>query len=309
MEFSLAFVDLTSRKLSTPGRFTPQDRQSLEQALALADRLLAGFPNTPEVASAAVELYNAHIAQLRRSGDQADARKEEARLQGMLEILYRSPDAPDEVKETLLTMQLEQLEQMIDAWTRQPTAAARSQSGRQYQELALKIRDELYDYHGDKQEEFLNELGRLWAKTGSAMSIAGASRQFVQSRRQPANPEFGRAGQPDRQNPASQQRTRTRNPGGPQNGARQDWGGRAQGGGFLPPAGGVMRPFAPNRSTPVRGGQSPSGVIGRAGRNENQPAAGRTGAGTGQGENSGRIEPAAGNSGAETGQSGNPGTE
>ena len=101
MEFSLAFVDLTSRKLSTPGQFAPQDRQSLEQALTLADRLLAGFPNTPEVASAAVELYNAHIAQLRRSGDQTAARKEEARLQGMLEILYHSPDAPDEVKETL----------------------------------------------------------------------------------------------------------------------------------------------------------------------------------------------------------------
>ena len=254
MEFSLAFVDLTSRKLSTPGRFTPQDRQSLEQALTLADRLLAGFPNTPEVASAAVELYNAHIAQLRRSGDQTAARKEEARLQGMLEILYLSPDAPDEVKETLLTMQLEQLEQMIDAWTRLQNPSARNQAGRQYEELALKIRDELYDYHGDRQEDFLNKLGQLWSKTGSAMPIESARRQFDQARRQM---EFGRAGLTERQNPGPQQRTRTRNPAGPQTGTRQERIGRGMGGGFMPPAGGEMRPFAPNRSTGNRGGQTP----------------------------------------------------
>ena len=254
MEFSLAFVDLTSRKLNTPERFTPQDRQSLEQALTLADRLLAGFPNTPEVASAAVELYNAYIARLRRSGDQTAARNEEARLQGMLEILYLSPDAPDEVKETLLTMQLEQLKQMIDAWTRLQNPSARNQAGRQYEELALKIKDELYDYHGDRQEDFLKELGTLWAKTGSTMPIESARRQFVQDRRQM---EFGRGGLTERQNPGPQQRSRTRNPAGQQTGTRQERTGRGPGGGFMPPAGGVMRPFAPNRSTGNRGGQSP----------------------------------------------------
>ena len=263
MEFSLAFVDLTSRKLSTPGRFTPQDRQSLEQALTLADRLLAGFPNTPEVASAAVELYDAYIAQLRRSGDQTAARKEEARLQGMLEILYHSPDAPDEVKETLLTMQLEQLEQMIDAWTRLPNAAARNNQSGQYRDLAMKIRDELDDYHGDKQEEFLNTLGQLWAKTGSQMPIASARRQFVQNRRQPANPDFGRTGPQERQNPVSQQRTRTRTPGGQQNGSgtRQERTGR---GGTIPMPGMITRPFAPERSRFNRGEQ-PQGGAGRAG--------------------------------------------
>ena len=252
MEFSLAFVDLMSRKLNTPGRYTTQDRQSLEQALALADRLLALFPNTPEVASAAVELYTAHIAQLRRSGDQTAGRKEEARLQGMLEILYRSPDAPDEVKETLLTIQLEQLEQLIDAWTRQPISAARNQSGRQHQELAMKIRDELDDYHGDRQEEFQNELGRLWSKTGSATSITRARRQFVLPGRQSG-----------RQNSDSQQRTRVRNAGGQQGGTRQDRAGR---GGTtqrtLP--GIVPRPLAPERLRNNRGMQTPGGT-GRGG--------------------------------------------
>jgi len=243
MEFSLAFVDLTSRKLNTPGRFAQQDRQSLEQALNLADRLLAGFPNTPEVASAAVELYDARIAQLRRSGDQTSARKEEARLQGMLEILYRSPDAPDEVKETLLTMQLEQLEQMIDAWTRQQNAAVRNQSRRQHQELALKIRDELDDYHGDKLEIFQNELGRLWSKTDATTPITA---------------DAGRRNQPQ------QNRTRTRTP-APN---RTDRTGR---GGTIPMPGMITRPFAPERSRFNRGEQPQGGAAGRVGGSAERP--------------------------------------
>ena len=68
-----------------------------------------------------------------------------------------------------------------------------------------------------------------------------------------------------------------------QNGIRQQ--GRP-GNIFMPPAGGEMRPFAPNnnRSAFNRGGQMPAGVIGRSGRNE--ASAGRgTGAETGQNEN------------------------
>ncbi len=236
MEFSLALVDLMSRRLTAQSRLSPQDRQSLEQALALADRLLARYPNTPEVASAAVGLYNDHIGLLRRSGDQASARKEEARLQGMLEILYRNPDTPDEVKETLLSMQLKQLEQMSDVWTSRvgiQAASARGQTG-QYRELALKIRDELDDYHGAMLEEFQSDLRRLWEKTGSSMPIASGRRNQPQQTRDRAR--IPAANRPDR---------------------------AVRGGNiFMPPAGGVMRPFAPNRSgAPFnRGEQAPGGA-------------------------------------------------
>ncbi len=284
MEFSLALVDLMSRRLNAQTRFSTQNRQSLEQALALADHLLAWYPNTPEVASAAVELYTAYIALLRRSGDQAAVRSETARLQGMLEILYRSPDAPDEVKETLLEMQMEQLEQM--------SAPARIQPGN-IQELASKIRDELDDYHGDRLTEFQMELARLESNLPAAVRPGAAGRQPMPGGRQPVQP--GR--QPGRQNPnpALQPRAWTRTPATSQNGTRQGRTGNI----FMPPAGGVMRPFAPNSNRPAFNRDRTAGGSGRGGRNEN--AAGRGGAEAGQNDN-----PAGRNNGADAGQNDNP---
>ena len=253
LDFALSTVDLMSRKLnSKQTRFAQQDRQMLEQALALADRLLARYPNTPEAAAAAADLYSAYIARLRRNGDQAAVRSESARLHGMLEILYRNPDAPDEVKETLLAMQLEQLEQMA--------APARPQPGSSYQELAAKIRSELNDYHGDKLADFQAKLTELEAKLPPSMRN-GAVR-----------PPGGRQmiGQAARQNAAAQQRAWARNQAAAQNGNRPERGGRPWNT-FMPSAGGEMRPFAPNRSTLNRGEQVPGGVgrgVLRAGREQ-----------------------------------------
>ena len=284
MEFSLALVDLMSRRLGTQTRFVQQDRQSLEQALALADHLLAWYPNTPEVASAAVELYTAYISRLRRSGDQAAVRSEMARLQGMLEILYRGPDTPDEVKEALLEMQLEQLEQM--------SAPARIQPGN-VQELAAKIRDELNDYHGDRLLEFQIALARLESNLPAAVRpglLAG--RQPQPGGRQPVQIQPGR--QPGRQNsnPALQQsRTRTRTPAAAQNGARPGQG-RA-GNIFMPPAGGEMRPFAPNNNRSAFNRDRTAGGASRGVRNENP--AGRNDDPAGQNEKpAGRDESSGG---------------
>ena len=244
LDFALSTVDLMSRKLNSQTHFSPQDRQMLEQALALSDRLLARYPNTPEAAAAAVDLYNAYIARLRRNGDQAGVQSESARLQGMLEILYRSPDAPDEVKETLLAIQLEQLEQM--------GMPARPQAGSAYQELAAKIRGELDDYHGDRTAEFQAKLTALEAKMPPSMRIA-AARPPSQQGRLPG-------GQTGRQTPSAQQRGRMRNPASQQNGTRPPNRGGRPWNALIPSAGGVMRPFAPNGSTTNRGEQVPGGV-------------------------------------------------
>ena len=99
-------------------------------------------------------MRTAYIALLRRNNDQASARKEEARLQGMLEILYRSPDAPDTVKESLLSIQLDQLAQMT---------ASRLQP---FQELAEKISNELDDYRGERLNEFQEKLLLLASTAG-----------------------------------------------------------------------------------------------------------------------------------------------
>lgn len=154
MEYALSTVDLMNRRLHAQERIRPQDRNALEQALALSDRLLAQYPNTPEVATSVVDMRTAYIALLRRNNDQASARKEEARLQGMLEILYRSPDAPDTVKESLLSIQLGQLAQMT---------ASRLQP---FQELAEKISSELNDYRGERLGEFQEKLLQLSSRAG-----------------------------------------------------------------------------------------------------------------------------------------------
>ena len=154
MEYALSTVDLMNRRLHAQERIRPQDRNALEQALALSDRLLAQYPNTPEVATSVVDMRTAYIALLRRNNDQASARKEEARLQGMLEILYRSPDAPDTVKESLLSIQLDQLAQMTSTRL-QP-----------FQELAEKISSELDDYRGERLNEFQEKLLLLASRAG-----------------------------------------------------------------------------------------------------------------------------------------------
>jgi serine/threonine protein kinase len=242
LEFALSLVDLTSRRLNTQDRFSQQDRLLLEQALAVSDRLLARYPNTPEAAAAATDLYNAYIARLRRNGDQAAVRSESARLQGMLEILYSSCDAPDEVKETLLAMQLEQLEQA--------GASSRNPAGT-YQELVSKIRRELNDYHGSRLAEFQAKLAALEEKTPMTARVGTGRPAAIAGGRQPARQAPGTQNRP---------RTRTQGPQGPaQSGNRQERGTRA-GNLFMPSAGGVMRPFAPNRSTFNRGEQMPGGV-------------------------------------------------
>jgi len=157
MEFALATVDHTNRRLRASDTLRTLDRAErnmLDQSLALSDRLLAQYPNTPEVASSVVDLRSAYIALLRRNNDQAGARKEEAKLQGMLEMLYRSPDAPDTVKESLLAIQLEQLGQMTTARIQQ------------FRELAETIEDELKDYHGERLTEFQEQLVQLSSGAG-----------------------------------------------------------------------------------------------------------------------------------------------
>ena len=215
-------------------------------------------------------LVSAYIARLRRSGDQAAVRSEMSRLQGMLEILYRGPDAPDEVKEALLEMQLEQLEQM--------SAPARIQPGN-VQELAAKIRDELNDYHGDRLTEFQMGLARLESSLPAAVRPGLAGRQPVSGGRQPVQP--GR--QPGRQtpNPVLQQRSGTRTPATAQNGARPGRGGNI----FMPPAGGEMRPFAPNNNRSIFNRERTTGGASRAvGRNE-APAGRNDGPEAGQNDN------------------------
>lgn len=149
-EYGLALVDLMCRKMQYVRRFRERDWKELDLALALSDRLLGRFPNTPGVVSSVIELRQLYITALRRNGDLSAGRKETERLQGMLEILFHSPETPDAVKESLLTMQFERLELL----------SARKQS-EAFALLTSKIRRELNEYHGAKSEEFQKTLHKL----------------------------------------------------------------------------------------------------------------------------------------------------
>ena len=149
-EYGLALVDLMCRKMQYVRRFREQDWKELDLALALSDRLLGRFPNTPGVVSSVIELRQLYITALRRNGDLSTGRKETERLQGMLEILLHSPETPDAAKESLLTMQFERLELL----------SARKQS-EAFALLTSKIRRELNEYHGAKSEEFQKTLHKL----------------------------------------------------------------------------------------------------------------------------------------------------
>lgn len=149
-EYGLALINLMNRKIKYARRFREQDWKELDFALACSDRLLGRFPNTPGVVTSVVELRLAYISVLRRSGELNVGRKETERLQGMLEILFYNPETSNAVKESLLSMQLERLEQLSNR-----------KQAEAFEVLSSKIRRELKEYHGVKSKDFHEALKRL----------------------------------------------------------------------------------------------------------------------------------------------------
>lgn len=146
-EYGLSAVELMTRKLRYMSRFQERDWENLQLTLALSDRLLGRFPNTPKVVSSVVALRNGAVRLMRREGDFALARKETERFLGMLELLFYNSQTPDNVKETLLNLQLERLELFL-------------RDGRvdSAQELKKQIQAELQEYHGEKAATFKARL-------------------------------------------------------------------------------------------------------------------------------------------------------
>lgn len=151
-EYGLALVELMNRKMQYARRFQERDWEELDLALALSDRLLGRFPNTPGVVTSAVELRKAYINTLRRNGGMSAGRKETEHLHGILEILFYNSETPDAVKEVLIEMQLERLRFFVAK--KQSEAVA----------LASKIREELKEYHGTRQNEFQETLNQRFAE-------------------------------------------------------------------------------------------------------------------------------------------------
>jgi len=156
-EYSLALVQLQLRQFRMR-RGMSQSRDSLDGALAVAERMLGRWPNDPQIVSAAVRLHSRHIESLFRRGDRTRALKENERLLSILEIQFHNPENSDAIREELIQLQLRRL-----AMIRRRTSKEEESSLRQ------KIEKELQHYRGPKLEDFRRQLaGEEPAEPGRA---------------------------------------------------------------------------------------------------------------------------------------------
>lgn len=146
-EYGLALVELMLRKLRYVRNIQEWNRQELADTVSLSERLLGRWPNDPQIVSGVVQLHIRYIVFLRREGKEVQARKENDRLLGILEILFYNPEISDTVKENLIRLQLQRLKLF-------------RRDGRSNGDLALreKINRELNYYHGPMLPEFREEL-------------------------------------------------------------------------------------------------------------------------------------------------------
>ena len=145
-EYNLALVKLMLRRFRMK-RDMKSERDSLDDALVVAERMLVRWPNDPQIVSAAVKLHSRHIESLFRHGGGVKALKENERLLGILEMLSHNPENSDAIREELLQLQLRRLAML-----------RRRASEEEEETLRRKIEKELQHYRGPKLEEFRKQL-------------------------------------------------------------------------------------------------------------------------------------------------------
>lgn len=149
-DYSIAIIELMTRKMRYANDFSKKDWQTLDLALNTADRLMSRFPNSPKVVESVVNLKMAYIKKLRLNNDMAKSRKEIENLLGMLELLFYNPETPDSVKECLIDLQLDRLK----LFTRDNRISA-------IKDLTTKLNRELKSYDGEKLSSYRMQVQRL----------------------------------------------------------------------------------------------------------------------------------------------------
>ena len=145
-EYGLALVNLMLRRFRMK-RDMKNERDLLDDALVVAERMLGRWPNDPQIVSAAVRLHSRHISSLFRRGGGVKALKENERLLSILEFQFHNPENSDAVREELIQLQLRRL-----AMIRRREAKGEEES------LRRKIEKELQHYRGPKLVEFRKQL-------------------------------------------------------------------------------------------------------------------------------------------------------
>jgi len=145
-EYSLALVDLMLARFRM-GRNMREARDSLDDALFTAERMLARWPNDPQIVSAAVRLHSRHIMNLFRRGIRDKALKENERLLSLLEVQFHNPENSDAIREELIQLQLRRLSMI-----------RRRGAEKEEEALLRKIEKELQQYRGPKLDDFRRQL-------------------------------------------------------------------------------------------------------------------------------------------------------
>ena len=145
-EYGLALIELMLRRFRMR-RDMRDERDSLDNALFISERMLGRWPNDPQIVSAAVKLHSRYISSLFRRGGGPNALKRNERLLGILEILSHNPENSDAIRAELIQLQLRRLSMI------------RLRGAKKEEEsLRRKIEKELQRYRGPKLEDFRRQL-------------------------------------------------------------------------------------------------------------------------------------------------------
>ena len=132
---------------TTPGR--GRGRAEFQTALEISERLLGRWPNHPEVVAAVTLLHREYISSLRENGEATRAARVEERLLNILELVFYNSEVPEEVRDELVSLQLDKLE------------ALKKTDGFGASALAKKIERELEFHRGANRAKFAEQLKKL----------------------------------------------------------------------------------------------------------------------------------------------------
>ena len=147
-EYAAALVRRMTKTLRRKSLDSLKEEDDLTLALSLSERLLATFTNVPETVVVVVDFRNAYIEALRRGQKMSDARRERERLISSLRGRFFSEDTPNELRDALLSMQLQQLQLAV-------------RDKRPADRIVKELHEELNAYHGDRKAEFAEKLAAL----------------------------------------------------------------------------------------------------------------------------------------------------
>ena len=162
-EYAIAFVECVRKSLQETE--VGIDDESVLQAADASIRLIDLFPFMSDAVTESLSFCKVYMERLRRNQRQTEARRFGVKLQNLLRSNYYSKNAPDELREALLEMQLRQIrmnnntrrppKRMQDDAEKEPDAHDAPGQRRLPNRMSEEFEKELELYDGPKKKEYL----------------------------------------------------------------------------------------------------------------------------------------------------------